>query len=154
MNLGEKNNMNKLIIAVVLFLLFGLMACSVEPQKIKIGKDACSFCKMSIADKRFGAEILTKKGKVYLFDDVHCLLEFIKTNTIQQSDIKETYFVGFENPHELIEAPKVFLLKSNELHSPMGGNIAVFMDQNKRRDAAAKFNGEEITWEALLKANQ
>lgn len=146
--------MNKLVITVVLFFLFGLMACSVEPKKINIGKDACSFCKMSIADNRFGAEILTKKGKVYLFDDVHCLLEFIKTNTIQQSDIKETYFVGFENPNELIEAPKAFLLKSNELHSPMGGNIAGFTDQNKLRDAAAKFKGEAITWESLLKTNK
>ena len=151
MNLGEKNNMNKS--NSILFLVFGLMACSVEPQKIKIGKDACSFCKMSIADQRFGAEILTKKGKVYLFDDMHCLLGFIKTNTIQQSDVKETYFVDFENPHDLIKAPKAFLLKSNALHSPMGGNIAGFNDKNKLKDAANQFKGEEITWEALLKSN-
>lgn len=147
------SKLNNTITAIVLFLVPCLMACSVEPQKIKIGKDACSFCKMSIADNRFGAEILTKKGKVYLFDDTHCLLEFIKANTVSNNDIKETYFVGFEDPHDLIDAPKAFLLKSNELHSPMGGNIAAFSDQNKRRDAADKFKGEEITWEALQKTN-
>ena len=66
------------------------MSCNSGPQPIKLGQDACSFCKMSIADNHFGAEIMTKKGKVYKFDDMHCIAGFMKANTIDNNDIKET----------------------------------------------------------------
>ncbi len=144
---------NKTVTAITALFIFGLMSCNTGPQPIKLGQDACSFCKMSIADQRFGAEIVTKKGKVFKFDDMHCLLAFRKANTINKNDIKETYLINFDEPHNFIEAPKAFVLKSNELHSPMGGNIANFSDENKLKEAAQKFKGEEVTWEALLKEN-
>lgn len=138
------------IAAKVVFLMLCLTSCSVGPEKIEVGKDACSFCRMSIADNRFGGEILTKKGKVYKFDDTHCMLGFIKANTIDKDNIKETYFVNFEEPHDLIQAGRVILLKSKALHSPMGGNIAGFSDQNRLKKAIHKFNGEEQSWNTLL----
>jgi copper chaperone NosL len=107
----------KMIPVIGLLLLFGLTSCNSQPQPIKLGQDACSFCKMSIADKHFGAEIITKKGKVYKFDDVHCVLGFMKANTINNNDIKETYLVNFEEPHNFIVALKAFILKSCALHS-------------------------------------
>lgn len=141
---------NKTAAAVSLFFIFTFMSCNTAPQPIQLGKDACSFCKMSIADQRFGAEIITKKGKAYKFDDMHCLREFREANTINDNDIKETYLINFEEPHNFISAEKALLLKSNELHSPMGGNIANFDDEKKLQEARNKFKGEEITWEAFL----
>jgi len=140
----------KTVAAIASFFIFGLMSCNTGPQSFKFGEDACSFCKMSIADQRFGAEIVTKKGKVFKFDDMHCLLAFRKANTINNNDIKETYLINFYEPHNFIEAPKAFLLKSDELHSPMGGNIANFDNENKLKEAAQKFKGEIITWNSLL----
>ena len=141
---------NKINTAVAAFFIFGFMSCNTVPQPIKLGADACSFCKMSISDNRFGAEIITKKGKVFKFDDMHCLLEFRKANTINNNDIKETYFVNFDEPHNFIDAPKAFLLKSDGLHSPMNGNVAAFSDENKLKQAVPKFNGEAVGWDALL----
>lgn len=138
--------------AISAFVIFGLMSCNTGPKPIMIGSDACSFCKMSIADKRFGAEIITKKGKIFKFDDMHCVLAFRKANTINNNDIKAIYLVNFEEPHSFIEAPKAFLLKSDELHSPMSGNIANFSDENKLKEVAEKFKGEEVAWETLLNA--
>ncbi len=139
------------LILMIPILVVGLTSCSTDPQKIEIGKDACSFCKMSIVDSHFGGEILTKKGKVYKFDDVHCLLGFIKANTIDNKLTKEIYFVNFEEPYNLIEASKAILLKSNNLHSPMGGNIAGFSDRNKMNKTSSTTKGKEITWQELLK---
>ena len=141
---------NKIVRAVTALLIFGLMSCNTGPQAIKLGVDGCSFCKMSIADNRFGAEIVTKKGKVFKFDDMYCLLAFRKANTINNTEIKETYLINFDEPHNFIEAPKALLLKSTELHSPMGGNIANFPDETKLKEVAKKFKGEEVTWIALL----
>ena len=145
------SKVNKAVIAVSVLFIFGFMSCNTAPQPIILGKDACSFCKMSIADQRFGGEIITKKGKVFKFDDMHCLLAFRKSNSVNSNDIQETYLVNFEDPHNFIRAPKAILLKSEELHSPMGGNIANFNDENKFKEAMQKFKGEQISWEALLK---
>ena len=140
---------NKTAAAVTTLLLFFLASCNVGPEPIKLGVDACSFCKMSIADDKFGAEIVTKKGKIYKFDDIHCLLEFRRSNVVDDADIKQTYLVGFNDPHDFIEAPKAFLLKSDELRSPMGGNIAAFPDAKSIEQAAQKLKGEKVEWSSL-----
>ena len=150
-NLKKKKmaNVNKVVAAVAVFLMMGLASCSTGPQPIKLGADACTFCKMTIADKNFGAEIMTNKGKAYKFDDTHCLLAFMKENTVEPKDIKETYFVNFAEPHNFIESSNVLLLRSEELHSPMGGNVASFDDKNKLDEVADKVKGDIITWEEL-----
>ncbi|MEP6951922.1 MAG: nitrous oxide reductase accessory protein NosL [Ginsengibacter sp.] len=144
------DRVKKTVAATSTVLIFVLMSCNTVPEPIKLGVDACSFCKMSIADKRFGAEIITKKGRVFKFDDMHCLLAFRKASTININDIKEIYLINFDEPHNFIKAPQAFLLKSDELHSPMNGNIANFIDENKLKEAAEKFKGEEVGWVTLL----
>lgn len=142
---------NKNAIVVSAILLFVFPSCSTGPEPIKIGADACSFCKMSIADNRFGGEIITKKGKIFKFDDMHCLLQFRKENVISSADIKQTYLVNFEEPHNFVEASKASLLKSDQLRSPMGGNIAVFESEEKLNTATTQFQGAKTTWAALIK---
>ena len=136
--------------ASFVFLMVVLMSCASGPQPIKIGVDACSFCKMSIADKRFGAEFTTTKGKVYKFDDLRCALQFKKSGVVNTKDIKETFLVNFEEPHDLLPAATAKLLKSDQLHSPMNGNIANFSNENKLKEALLQYQGEETTWEALV----
>src|SRR5690606_16175198 len=143
--------LKKSVAAVATILMFGLMSCNSGPQPIKIGTDACAFCKMTIADKNFGAEIITKKGKIYKFDDTHCLVAFRESGDINPDDIKETYLVNFAEPHNFIEASKGFYLKSEEIHSPMGGNIASFDDEAKMEEAAQKLKGEKVTWDQIIK---
>ena len=145
----EMTNVKKLMTAATVFFMMGLASCSTGPQPIKLGSDACTFCKMTISDKNFGAEIMTKKGKAYKFDDTHCLVAFMHENTVEAKDIQETYLVNFVKPHNFIESSKVLLLKSEDLHSPMGGNVAGFDDKNKLDEVADKVKGEIITWEAL-----
>ena len=142
---------NKGIIAISSFMIFVFISCNLRPEPIHLGKDACSFCKMSIANQHFGAEIITKKGKVYKFDDMHCIVGFMKSNTINSSDIEETWLINFDEPHNFIPAEKALLLKSNDLHSPMGGNIANFSAENDLKEAEKKFPGQQLSWSDLLK---
>ena len=134
------------------FLIFSFLSCNTTPQPIILGKDACDFCKMAIFNEHFGAEIINKKDKAFKFDDMHCVLGFIKSGSIEKKDIKEVFVVNFEEPHNFIPASKAFLLKSPDLHSPMGGNIACFDDQLKFEEAMKKLKGEEISWNTLLNA--
>jgi copper chaperone NosL len=49
----------KMISIILITVLF--LSCSNDPQPLQYGKDACYACKMTLVDKKFGAEIVTKK---------------------------------------------------------------------------------------------
>ena len=130
-------------IIIFSFLTFLFTSCSSGPQSIALGKDACSFCKMTIADRNFGAELITNKGKIYKFDDTHCLAAF-KKESVKNEDVKNVYFVNFLEPHNFIEADKAHFLQSEELHSPMGGNTAVFENEDTLKMTQQKTGGNII----------
>ncbi|MCX8489678.1 MAG: hypothetical protein ORN54_01270 [Cyclobacteriaceae bacterium] len=48
------------ILSASILLLF--ISCSTEPEPLVYGTDICHFCKMTLMDKKFGAELVTKKG--------------------------------------------------------------------------------------------
>lgn len=129
----------------------GLSSCNTDPEPIRLGKDNCQFCKMTISDKRFGAEIVTKKSKIFKFDDQHCLVSYMKADELERENIAGVYFTDFNEPHNLIPAEKAFFLQSPDLKSPMNGNIAAFSHEDSLGKALPKYYGNGITWEEMLK---
>jgi copper chaperone NosL len=135
--------------ALVMMAMVFFSSCNTAPDPIKIGVDGCSFCKMTISDNRFGGEIITQKGKVYKFDDMHCLLAFHDSAGIKK-DFKSILFVEF-NRHDLIPSGNALLLKSEGLHTPMGGNVAAFNTPGEIKEAMQKYPGEQLTWAEMIK---
>jgi len=138
------------MLAVTLFTL-SLSGCSTAPQPIRIGQDNCDFCKMTISDQRFGAEIVTKKSKIYKFDDEHCLVAFLHSKKVETPNIAGIYFTNFSSPHDLIKAEQAHFLQSPALKSPMNGNIAAFSNDDSLVKIFQQLNGNKITWEELQK---
>lgn len=136
-------------VATLIIAIIGLSSCNAAPVPIKVGSDNCDFCKMGIADARFGAEVLNKKGKAWKFDDVHCLISFLKEGTLKGGDVKDVYFVRFDDGHELLPSGKALLLQGEGIHSPMGGNVAAFADKNGLSTAMQQLGGKEVKWEEL-----
>jgi copper chaperone NosL len=136
---------------VILLLIFILPACSERPQPIRVGRDQCDFCKMTISDNRFGAEIITNKGKIYKFDDAHCILKFLDSKAVLQEEIAGTYFTDFSSPHALIKAERAHFLQSPGLKSPMNGNIASFSQEDSLVKLLSRFYGNKISWEDMQK---
>jgi copper chaperone NosL len=149
-NKKRKIHPKALTAMAAMFLLISLPSCNTSSQPIKVGTDNCSFCKMTISDDRYGAEIVTKKGKVYKFDDAHCILSYLK-NAIEKKDIGEIYFTDFDSRHELINAKTALFFKSDELNTPMGGNIAAFSNKESLQKLSQQFKGMEVSWSELTK---
>ena len=59
-------------LSYILILLLSISCTTKEADPIKLNSDGCDFCKMKIADGKFGAELITIKGRIYKFDDMHC----------------------------------------------------------------------------------
>lgn len=132
-------------------LLLYTCSCTAGPEPIIMGKDQCAFCKMTVSDNRFGAEIITKKGKIYKFDDTHCALSFLQNKSIDSAQVKDIYFTDFSNGHPLVRAANAFFLQSGELKSPMQGNVAAFGNRDSLDRAAVDYKGSVVGWKELYR---
>lgn len=138
--------------AVTAVLVTGLFlaGCNPKPEKISFGKDNCAECKMTIMDSKFGGEIVTKKGKVYKFDDVHCVATFLKRRGVEMGDIHQTLFTDYNNSAEFIKVNTAEFVVSSQLKSPMGGNAAAFKNSGEAGKKSAEMEGSKITnWATL-----
>jgi copper chaperone NosL len=136
-------------VAAIIFITC-LSSCTAKPEPIRLGSDNCYFCKMTISDEKFGAEVLTKKGKIFKFDDIHCILSYLKTNEVKPKNIKDIYLSDFCANHQLINSRAALLLKSDNLKSPMNGNIAVFDNNDSLQKIQQRFGGSIVNWKELL----
>ena len=147
-NLFKKFKRNKAPGIAAFFIIFILSSCgSNGPQVILINKDACEFCKMTITDGRFMAQLLTKKGRVYKFDDLSCMLSY--SNALNKTSIENFYVANYEKQNELMEAAKAWYVADSSFKSPMGGNTAAFASKESAVLQAAKYKANSIDWNTL-----
>ncbi len=138
-------------VLTLLLIACTFTACSVTPQPIKLGSDNCDFCKMTISNPRFGAEILTKKGKTFKYDDIACMISDLKQNSLSPADINSIYAVDFIGSHPLIKVENCFFLESENLRSPMGGNIAAISNKDSLNYYLNTFQAKEVIWKDIVK---
>lgn len=133
--------------AILLGCGLWLSACSpVGPQPIRWGEDNCDHCKMTLMDQQFGAEIVTKKGKAYKFDDLNCLVNFLHKNTVPADQVAEKYVVNHAQPGTLIPAASAVFLSSEQLKTPMAGGVAAFGHLTDLEKVKTEIGGEVLDW--------
>lgn len=144
----RKSRINsKKAFAAFMFPLFILaQGCNTGPEPIRFGNDPCHSCKMIISDRSFGAEIVTKKGKVYKFDDSRCLLSFLKSNQVAADQIGNVYLVDYAQKEKLIPAETAHLLKGDKIRGPMAGDITAFESEADKKRFQTEWNAQSISW--------
>ena len=135
-------------------VLFALNSCTVKPQPFAYGKDICDDCSMTVMDPKFGGEIITKKGKIYKFDDAHCLINFLKKGNAKQAEIAQTVFIDFENEKNFLDVKSSWFVVSDQLKSPMNGNAASFSSETIAQQKAKELNGTVKNWDQLYQSFQ
>lgn len=136
----------KMYLPALTLLLVLASACGRKYEPVNYGKDACAHCKMTIMDKRFAAEIVNEKGRVFKFDDITCLkaytaelttgsLLFVNDNTGQSA--------------EPLDATKAVYLHHESFKSPMAGNLPAFADAAAAKALQDSLGLDLLTWESL-----
>lgn len=139
--------------AVSLILLFSVasfFACSPKPEPIVYGSDMCYTCKMTIMDKHFGGEVVTRKGKVYKFDDINCMVNFLNSGYLDDREVAFRLVVDYAQPAKLVDATQAFYLKSGEIYTPMASQIAAFEYDSVYSEFKRKWNAIYLTWGELI----
>lgn len=140
-------------VAVLLLPLLIILAagCQKGPQPIRFGQDVCHFCKMIIADQRFGAEVVSDKGKVFKFDDTHCLFLFLKSDQLPQEQVAGIYVVDYGQKEKLVPAETAFWLQGNTIRGPMGGELAAFETAAARSSFNVQLKANPVSWAEIKK---
>jgi copper chaperone NosL len=119
-------------------------ACAANPH-IAFGTDHCAECRMIIADRRFGAVLVTATGKTFEFDSVDCLLEYLEP--YPADDNRGAWVVDASLPGTLIPAVGAVFVRQGALHPPMGSTVA-FASTNAAREATG-ITAESFSWQDL-----
>ena len=133
-----------------LVFLILLISCSADPRAINFGQDTCQHCKMKLMDPKHGAEVVTEKGKVFILDDVNCLISFLSSEELSSQFPKHILITPVDHPGTLTDATIAFYLKSPEFQTPMASNILAFADYNELKAYKAKNGGVYMAWGELI----
>ncbi|MCR9013826.1 nitrous oxide reductase accessory protein NosL [Aquiflexum gelatinilyticum] len=139
-----KNALKILLISMLIW------SCNAEPRPISYGKDNCHHCKMKLMDPVHGAEVVTQKGKIFIFDDVNCLMSFLESDEVNQEDIKHILVADYTKPESLTDATVAFYLKSDKFKTPMASNIIAFSDYKTLESYKSEHGGVYLAWGELV----
>jgi copper chaperone NosL len=126
------------------------LACQPAPRPIAYGRDTGDYCRMTIMDERWGAELVTRTGKVYVFDSIECLASFYLEEQVAHEDVHSMWVTDFYDPPTMLTVEDAFFLHSRDLPSPMGMNLTAFSSKIRRDAVTNSFFGELLDWDGVL----
>jgi copper chaperone NosL len=121
------------------------MACTASPRPLVPGEDSCAFCRMTIDDARFGALVVTAKGRLETFDSIECAAAYVQG--LAESEPPRTVWVAdFSAPARWVDATRAVYLHGSRLRSPMGRELVAFADDADTTTLVAEHGGRLTTW--------
>jgi len=142
--------MKKLLNSICLAIAFLsiVLACNENEEIVPIafGKDQCAYCKMTISNPQFGAELITDKGRVLKYDATECMVNQLKE---EETKYRKLYAVPYHAPKKLKGVHDLRFLISPDFRSPMGAGLTAYSDTTQ---LAEKYYAQLLSWEQLLEA--
>ena len=140
-----------LLTVIVIFFIPGCGSGSDNefPPEITLGQDACNNCFMLINEKRFAASVWLENGEAKRFDDIGCMLEFIKKN----DDRIKSYWVYDYKTKGPVKAETAFFINSKNIITPMGFGIAAFNSEETAHKFAKQNNTKVVSFKELKTIN-
>ncbi|MDO9262055.1 MAG: nitrous oxide reductase accessory protein NosL [Flavobacteriaceae bacterium] len=136
--------MKNFIFLISTILLF--VSCKIEPKEINFGLDVCHFCKMTIVDKPFASEIVSAKGKVYVYDAIECM---IKNQEVENLDAALHLVYDYENTNDFMDATQSHYVISEQIKSPMGENLGAFQNRASAEKFVKNNGGMPFNWKEI-----
>ena len=121
------------------------------PVPIAFGAADCTHCHMTIADPRFAAELVTRTGKVFAFDDAGCLATFAVSGPVGPEQVHSAWVTDFRHPGTLIPAQDARFLRTDRVQTPMGSNL-VAVPRAAADSLQAALGGTLLDWGDVLAA--
>jgi copper chaperone NosL len=139
--------MSRLRRMLTVAVIAGQVACAAPgPVAIAYDHDACDHCRMAISDPRFAAQIVTRTGKVFRFDDPSCLTTFLAGEAVVTANVHSIWFNDHATPEQRVRAEEAVFVVSDALRAPMNGRVAAFTSREEAAAFALTVAGRLETW--------
>lgn len=126
-------------------------ACSSpKPRPFAFGEEACTHCHMTLADPRFGAELVLRTGKVLPFDDVGCLATYLATGGAAPAAVHSLWVSDYLEPGALLPAAEAVFLRSDSLRTPMDYRVVALRPGARADSLRHRLDGTLVRWEDVM----
>ena len=134
--------MNRLV-----FLTLFLLGCGEPgPRLIAYGMSDCTHCHMTVADARYGAQLVTIRNKVLVFDDPGCLALYLASGEMENREVHSLWVNDFLEPDSLVEVTEAVFVRSDSLRTPMDTRLAALRPGSAADSLIRALGGERLTW--------
>lgn len=124
-----------------------LWGCGDQPRSIHTDTDTCDHCHMGVMDERFAAQLVTDRGRSYVFDSVECMAEFLNQGeTVSADEVRALWVMDFSEPGSWVRAEEASFLHSDGIRSPMGMNLSAYAADQRAREGRIELGGEVLSW--------
>lgn len=135
-----------------LLLSLMLAGCgSPGPRTVRYGAELCEHCHMTVSDPRFGGQLVTRKGRVFVFDDAGCLATFVNTGTVRPDEVQSVWVNDFLDSRNLLEAGAATYLEVQDLRTPMGSGVIAVSSPHEADSLVTITGGRILTWPDVLR---
>jgi copper chaperone NosL len=100
---------------------------------------------MAVSEMRYAAEIVDRDENVYKFDDIGCMIRFLREHKMEGAAV----FVRDYDGSGWMSAPKAQYVRSGAIPSPMGGHMIALKQRAAAEEYAKRFQGTVLDWRGL-----
>lgn len=137
----------KFSVYILLVFMILNLSCEVKPKEISYGEDACHFCRMTLVDQQHAAQLVTRKGKVFNFDAIECMVHYL--DEIDTTTIGLLLVTDYNKPGTLIPAEGATFIISEGVPSPMGANLSAVSMATEAQNILDEHGGAKFNWQSL-----
>ena len=125
-----------------------LIGCGGGVRPLVAGTDACDFCRMTVSDVRYGAEVVARTGRVYTFDSIECVASWVTSSPLAAG--AKGIWVADYSTGTLVRADSARYVRGGSLHSPMGRAITAFAAGVTPVQLAERYGGDVLRWQDVV----
>jgi copper chaperone NosL len=101
---------------------------------------------MAISQPQYAAQVVDQDGNAYKFDDIGCMLRYLREHTLPQ---RRLYVMDYVN-RQWLEAERTVFVRSNAIESPMASGLAAFRDHSAAQQFLGNSSGQMISFAELI----
>jgi copper chaperone NosL len=112
------------------------------PATLDPRNEACAFCRMSVSEARFAAQIVAPGEEPRFFDDIGCLRDYLRGGA--RPGPGAVAYVADHRTGAWVRADRAVYTRVETLETPMGSHLVAHADETSRAQDPAARGGQAV----------
>jgi len=135
-------------VLVLLVLVVAGCGGTGTPVTFDPAHEPCRFCRIVGSNGRFAAELVAPGQDALYFDDIGCLLQYLRASTERAKSADA--FVADHRTGAWVSARQAVYVRRDAIETPMGSHLMAFASAESRNQDPAAGDGETLTFERVF----